>query len=808
MSGHFRVDVDPDGLDEAAERLGRVPGELTAAADEVAGAGSAVGGGAWTGGAAGVVIPEITALARTARGFPDPIEAGSRAIARFAAAAREAVEVTVPDLNRRWEQAAADHTAALAAADRARDDRVAAITPDAPSGTRRMLLMEYDDVERTAKAAAGEDLRGAQNALEAEFQQLTDDLTQAAKTTGEALATAVVTTLDPGTTSYDAYTTTATGLPGLGLVRDRADLRAGEAAAEDFNELFASGPRTPEEIDAHLATLDGDSPAFRQAFLAHLDLEVLAFLQRVGHAGVDESTAVAYGEVVTRVAQIMARGSNDDLQGEYPVPDSFYRDWRDRMAGTEPPEEGMILLAEIVQAGQGDAATWDSELVATITRDVIAFERAAADAGQPVFWGDYVHPGFLTTQAQRDQIGDVPGRLDAVAMLLDALRHDPAAALTGVSGADREADPDLLEYLYDGRRDAVGWSFHYGDALGGFLVAATSFVGGGGPGTDEYAAAEVVSSMVDFYGEHPDKLWWGMEGHVVDILTHHIQAVNSTLSDVQYEGSVHVGDPDGVLARDRLTTAVLDPDRLTSLMTHVLQLDHYAEDGRRPLFQEFAAVQTAALRQDFATLATAPDIPPGRLEQIAGQHGAATQAVTEWLRDGLMAAGAEEDEANQAARDAAGWVVGLGTDAIPLDRLGPLGSVAGDAVGGIGDWAVDQVIPETDREGEAAASADETRREISTQNALVHLNWLDDAGLLGPAAPAEWARENPNQRDFLQRDPDSGRWVLRDAAELYQRRAEDPETWNQFVRYWNDHGDPVLRDSDLYENYELGLIGD
>lgn len=69
MNGHFRVDLDPDGLDSAASGLGRLPAGFDEVAGQVDGAGAAVGGGRWTGGASGVVIPEIDRLAQATRGF-------------------------------------------------------------------------------------------------------------------------------------------------------------------------------------------------------------------------------------------------------------------------------------------------------------------------------------------------------------------------------------------------------------------------------------------------------------------------------------------------------------------------------------------------------------------------------------------------------------------------------------------------------------------------------------------------------------------------------------------------------------------
>ncbi|MGF1645850.1 MAG: hypothetical protein ACFCVF_02860, partial [Kineosporiaceae bacterium] len=342
MSGHFRVDVNPDGLDDAAERLGRVPAELDTAAEQVTAAGSAVGGGAWRGGAATVVIPEINSLARAGRGFAEPVGAGSRAVATFADIAREAVEVRVPDLNRRWEQAQADHAAAVAAADRSHESNVAGIARDTTPGMRRMLVREYDEAARSARSAAGQDLRGTQGALEAEFQQLRDDLTQAAKTAGEALATAVAVPVQPGTTDYDAVTAAAAGLPGLGLVRDREHSRRmttdATRVADELLEFTGAEPGLVELSDDALGLLAAHAGdlVFAAELLRRLGPEATAALPYAlsfdyqvqtelardtdGHEALVDRLRIRNREAYTALGTVLATAS---------TPDGLDPDWVD-----------------------------------------------------------------------------------------------------------------------------------------------------------------------------------------------------------------------------------------------------------------------------------------------------------------------------------------------------------------------------------------------------------------------------------------------------------------------------------------------
>lgn len=187
------------------------------------------------------------------------------------------MEVTVPDLNRRWEAALETHRTALAAAEQSRRDSVDAIARDAEPGERGTLTYEYGEVERTAQSAAGEDLRGAQGSLEAEFQQLREDLTAAAKSAGEALAAAVVADVRPGATSYESTATAATGLPGLTLVRDRDHNR----------QMVADAARVADEIEAFVNAEPGQAPLSDEAvaiMAANADDPVFAaaLLHRLG----------------------------------------------------------------------------------------------------------------------------------------------------------------------------------------------------------------------------------------------------------------------------------------------------------------------------------------------------------------------------------------------------------------------------------------------------------------------------------------------------------------------------------------------
>lgn len=828
---HYALDVDPDQLELAGTGLHTLGEHLRARSDEVRKTPAEIGQDAWSGGARAAIEREMQGLGGQTARFAPLFEQAGTALKNLATSARTALDTTLPNLNSRWDGAQTTYSDAVSKANTSHDQAVSGVGPAVTGTARTATLQGLDGQRQQAVSAADSTRRSAEAGLDREYNTLVTDLqtqfSRASATLASATVVAVsdrtvadfvshhLTGLSPGFCSTDGTfppdlgADDALAAGGMSLVRDMHDAAAGEAAAANFNEFAKTGPHSHEEIEAFLATLHVDSAAFRAAFLNHLELDSLFFFQQVAHHGVDAKGATDYGRVITAIGTMMAAGSNATLQGDYPVRSSLYDAWREKAKHTIPPEEGYLFLAEIVQAGQGGKATWDSTLLTGITRDTIAFEQEQR-AKDPYFnWVQVWGGGYPVTAAFGDQLGTagVPGRADPVAMMFDAMQYDRDASLALLRKPDGTADIDLLHYLYDGRRDSVGAAYSWGDALGGVVNAATTFVGSGGRGTPEYASAQIVSDFVHFFGDDPGKLWPGMEQDVVDMLTHHIQDVNATLALLSPQGDVRVGRPDGLLARDRLTTAILDNDDLKSLMTKVFGLDHYATDGR-PLYQQFSAVQTAALRQDFLDVAGNPHAPAGLLEQIAGQHGTATTRTVGWLKDALVGAGASEDEAVASARDAADWVLGLATDKIPVDKLGgPGGAIAGLGVDKAKDWALDHLgFAETHHADEAASAADDLAKDMKTQNALVHLNWLDEVGRLGDAAPDTWARSHPDQTEFLEKGPD-GRYVLKDTTQLYQEREEHPEAWNQFVNYWNEYGDPQLRHTDLYENYELGAIG-
>ena len=822
--GHFSLNVDPDSIEAAGAGLSELGNHLTTRSTQIKSTNGEIPESDWKGGARNSIMKEVEALGNQAARFGPMFTNAGTALKTLATTARTAEDVTLKSLNDRWDGAQSTYNDAVGKADTAYRQAVNHPPPESTPAERKMAREDADAARSSAYSQAYSDRTAAEGKLNGEYQDLVTDLQTAFATAASTLVDNTVIPVPDETVNNfiksgqwpgDLGGDDVLAKDGLVLARDKHDMAEGEQAARDFNEWMKTGPHSPQEIADYRKRLKIDSPAFRAGFLNNLSLESLRFMQMVAHHGVDAEGAKAYGTLITDIGRMMAAGSNAGLQGDYQVRSTFYEQWRRQAKEGIPEGEGMLFMAELVQAGQGGKATWDSTLLAGIAKDTVGFEQdMRAKYGEHWNWVQIWGNGYPVTEAFSNQLGTagVPGRADPVAMVFDAVQYDKEAAYQVLTrtGSDGRHVPnmDLLHYLYDGRRNQVGAAYSWGDALGGVISAGTQFTGSGGPGSREYVAADIVGDFVHYFGSQPDKLWPGMEQDVVDILTFHVQAVNAANGRVQWTGDdPHVGDPNGILARDRLTLAVLQDGDLNGLMSSVFGLDYYAEDGKAPLFQQFMVVQTAAYKQDFIDAARDPDAPAGLLEQIVGEHGAANKTTVGWFRNGMEGQAHDADVANQMARDAADWVLSLGTDKIPLDKLpAGAGDIAGAGVDQLKSWALDAAgFKETHYEEDTKTTVDDIWKDTGTQNALVHLNWMDEVGMLGEASPDNWAQAHPDKTDFLEKDA-SGRWVLKDTVELYKQREENPEAWNQFVDYWQQQGNPKLRSEDFYEAFELGLI--
>lgn len=851
MSGaeQFHLDVDVDSLRAAQNGLQMLSEHLTTVATMTSHVPADVGDG-WTGPAATAMKAELAGLSTQTRCFAPKFHDAANALKTFADAAEIFQTQTLPQYIRQWDRAESDAKAAYDKADRAYDDQIRAATslhdPEATAQARATASSSNGSTR--GQVATGQ--RYTMQAMDFQFSELKAELRQKARAAGDAMAGLTVVAVPDsvardfighhgggqtlGWCNVDGSTFppdlgTEGALPGMTLVRDMHDMAEGEQAALEFNQTFETGPLSKAQLDAYLTTLKGDSAAFRQAFLGGMDPTLLPFIQAVAREGVEADTGMKYGEVITAISSMLAKASNDRTQGTYPVPSSFYDDLRSQYKSSVPPEQGYLLLAEIVQAGQAGQDSWDPALLTDITKDTIAFERELHTTNPTFFWGDVFRGtnGVLPTRAGRDLTGSVPGRIDAVGMLLDAVGHNADASQDVLRGPDGNADLDLLHYLYDGRNGVGGDMYQWGPVFGDVLEqASTHHRGSGGPGSRDYVSAQIASDLVNYAGEKPDeRISPGMEQNVVDILTVHMDAVNHfTAKIVGSDQQVMLGQAGDPLPWKHDTHANFQTGRLDDLMATVFRLDYWtaqveadAHSGKNPhpLLSQFTLAQQATWQQDITFAAGHLKDTSGMLEELARQHGSSSNATINAYTAAIVHEGGSEDAAQASSREAMSFILGFGLDKIAGEvpagpGLGVPKLIAGAGLDALKSRAIDAWLPE----GDAAVRMEEVGAAMSDVNfetgSLAYLKWLDDAGQgpTGTAAYDSWASVHTGHKDFLTQAAD-GHWHILDPGQIYHDK-DTPggqKAWEDFVEYCNDTGRPWLMQQDLYEQFTVGATG-
>ena len=818
MSDHFTLDVDPSRLravaaqlDELSAHVRTKAGRVSATPDEI--------GDRWQGRAAASVKQNMSALGAQMDRYDERFHQAATALRGLAGEYEHALEVKVPELNRRYAAAQTDYDTAVGRA----DGEHRAATGDLSGPGTRAVRAELDQVRSLAVSGASEDRRQAWHALEVDFGHYKELLRQKTRAASDALASAVVVEVSDAQVEEFRRRSAEAGRPSpmsigalerfddtvFTLAGDAQYAADGREAAEQLGEILREGGRSEDEIAAYVALLETSSPAFRKAFAEALDPTELVELQFSAHFTTGDDTT-GQGQIVTAVAQILAQGSNADVQGDYPVDPGVYDKLLDAYAGWGTSEgEGLMLLAEVVHAGQGGTAAWDPAVLTRVGDAVLAFEREQVGAYGDWGWSQVNHGWRPVTEAGLRDYGD-SSLMDPLAMVLDSMHHDPVAAQDFLT-QDAAADTDTLHYLYD--RTAGQYFDAFGYSLGGLLDSATTFVGAGGPGSRDHVSAEIANDLVTWVADHPDRWRVTMDQDVVDILTQFMPAVNHPGSTM---APVIEGDPDAPYSWQRLTLPNLAADDLSKVMQLAFGLDYYSDEGR-PQFQQFSAVQAAALRSDFMEVAALHGLDEGHLETLAAEQGELKQRTIDWLTESMKAQGAEADEANAAAREAADFVGGLLTDQIPVSKLGgPAGSVAGAGVEGIKSWALDQWLPLTDHQGEMQAEGHAEAIKNRIHGPDTYLNWLDEAGLLGGDADVErYAAQNPDRASFTVVGDDGRRHMMdvsRMRSEALAAAAEQdwdsPATqrWEDFMRYYQTEGEPLLSDHDINSNFQLGTL--
>ena len=466
-----------------------------------------------------------------------------------------------------------------------------------------------------------------------------------------------------------------------------------------------------------------------------------------------------YGDLITGIATILAKGSNTETPGAVrgqqrrvrPPDDGLHH----RDARQAPTAEGHLLLAELVAAGQGNGATWDSGLLKTMADQALAYEQEQREDDEYWSWMDTLSNLVLPTDYGQGRYGEeFAGRADAIEIYMEALGKDSDAALAFLSDSDG-ANTDRLHYLYERPGDVSGRI-----SLGELLKAATTTVGAGGPGSPEYASAEIVGDLVHYFATAEDAAnrVMGLEDAFTDILTTHVQAVNHAGTyDVDSLAITPNDNPD--LPYQAIALANLSHEDLQKFLQLTFRMDYWSNEVAQdedenahsfPRFTQLSLAMEVAFRNDVQTLAQNGD--SGQLEVAVNQLSHNQELAMQAFIDAMVGAGAERDQANEDARAGAavrhrsGEGQGAGRQAGPA-RRGRARSASTRSRAS----SSTRLIPETDYEGAAAedVSTEDYRRRLTS---LKLVTWLDEAGALPEEhSPEAWAADEPQHLVVRQR---------------------------------------------------------
>lgn len=808
-SDHFSLDVDLESLRAAQRWLGTMAAHLKSEAPKIGNAPDKLG--SWTGPAATKLKAEMTNMGVTLNTFDDKFLTARDAVKTFADAVEVFKNETLPSYNTKWTNANNNAAAQIKKAEAdLPEDEVGAQRGNIATGLRYTLQgLSYSYAEEkqaleTKAKTLGTTLAGLTTV------KVPDSVITNFTSNGGSGRKITWTDKDGKKFPPDLDANAHLGLMSISEDSDQQD--AGEALAAEINKM--DRPVSAEDAKKLADAMNSDSEAFRAGFINALDPKKLAGLhEQIGNWPTNDETSKAMGALLTAIAQTLSKGSRTENQTNYPVITSKYDDLV--KAYTDIDDEynpdakamGYLRLSELIAAGQLKPPTWDSDLLASITRKTIEYEQEQVKIDQYWSWGPAA--GKITWTTKNAEMYDDTSELhnpywgDPIVLYFQAMEHDTRAAQQVLTNGTRDLDQKLSEYLY-GRNGHPG---NYGYALSKLLDSATQPVGAGGKGTPEYISAAVVADMVGHYGSH--KIGLNMQQGIVDILTRHVHAVNH--AGFPFDGLVFAGDPKGITESQRINLAHLDTKDLKNLLTQVLELDYFSNEIAEkkkppqhafPLYTQLALAQELAAKNEVIEGAKTGDTL--LLETLVRDMSAAQERSAQAFHDALTGVGRGKDQATADAQAALNFVLDQAKKAAPTSKLGPGGkAISSVTLDQVQKLIVKGLVPDTDYLGEAGkdVSLEEYRRQLTS---LKLVKWLDEAGTIpDDYSPVKYAAENPEYSSFVR----NGEMI--DPGELYRQRGTSEaasERWNNFLRYYRAKGRPWLAGLDLDEQYTLGWL--
>ena len=242
---HYRLDVDPGPVEQAARRLDRAGEALDAAGRRAQGTAAGWAAG-WRGAAATAATAEVQGLTGLLSKGAAALQAAAGALTRLAEDYRDALEAELPALDRRRERVQDARAAARGAAQQAFEVTLSGVT--SLERVDALPAATADRERRLASAAATEaaELR----AVDAAYDALVDRLRARSRQTGAALAADPPVPVPPLAAATYALPGPFAGLA-AGLL-DAAGALAGVLALGSLSVRLQDPPEDAEELAALL----------------------------------------------------------------------------------------------------------------------------------------------------------------------------------------------------------------------------------------------------------------------------------------------------------------------------------------------------------------------------------------------------------------------------------------------------------------------------------------------------------------------------------------------------------------------------
>src|SRR5688572_21497816 len=128
--GHFSIDADPDGIEQAGNGLVELGTHLESRSGEVRGYIGGLGPQQWSGAARTAISQEADGLSNQLHKFAPMFGNAGQALKTLAGTIRTAKDTTIPSLNSRWEGAQTTYNDAVGKANTAYSQDLGEINRD------------------------------------------------------------------------------------------------------------------------------------------------------------------------------------------------------------------------------------------------------------------------------------------------------------------------------------------------------------------------------------------------------------------------------------------------------------------------------------------------------------------------------------------------------------------------------------------------------------------------------------------------------------------------------------------------------